>query len=81
MSSNVQWEYRIEVIGSVWRSLKPEETQAYLNDLGAQGWEIINLHHPHNSNKAWITAKRPISETDRRRQNRRRDWDYSYGNG
>jgi len=79
--SGTQWEYCIEVFGSVWKSPKPEETQAFLNELGLQGWEIINLHHPENSNKVWVTAKRPISETDRRRQNRRRDWEYGFGTG
>lgn len=75
MTRDTQWEYQIEVFGSVWRSPKPEETQAFLNELGEQGWEVINLHHPENSNKVWITAKRPITEDIRRRRRRQQfEW-------
>ena len=68
MSETIQWEYRIEVIGSAWRSTKPEHAEDFLNELGQSGWEVINLHQPENSNKIWITAKRPLTITTRRRR-------------
>ena len=68
MSGNIQWEYHIELVGSAFRSPKPDVIEAYLNQVGEGGWEVINLHHPHNSNKVWITMKRPLSMDVRRRR-------------
>jgi hypothetical protein len=75
MSRNIQWEYHIEVIGSAFRSPKPEEMEAFLNQIGEEGWEVINLHHPNNSNKVWVTMKRPLT-IDIRRRRTRPDWDW-----
>ncbi len=75
--SDTKWEYCIEIYGTVWKSPKPENVQAFLNEMGAQGWEIINLHHPENSNKVWVTAKRPLTETEDRRRRRQRDWEFN----
>lgn len=77
MSTNVQWEYQIEVYGSIWRSPKPEEIQEFLNDLGELGWEVINLHHPENSNKVWITVKRPLTDANRCQRRREREWEFN----
>jgi hypothetical protein len=68
MSGNLQWEYRIEQLGSAFRGTKPDALEAYLNQVGSEGWEVINLHHPPNSNKVWITMKRPLSMDVRRRR-------------
>jgi hypothetical protein len=70
MSGNNQWEYRIELVGSTFRGPKPDAIETYLNQVGEGGWEVINLHHPPNSTKVWVTMKRPLS-TDARR---RRSW-------
>ena len=70
MAENTQWEYRIDVVGSAWRSLKPENIEVYLNELGAEGWEVVNLHQPQNSNKVWITIKRPLTASVRRERTR-----------
>ena len=70
MPENVQWEYHIEVLGSAIRSIKPEATESALNEFGEMGWEVINLHHPQNSNKVWVTMKRPLTASTRRRWNR-----------
>ena len=70
MIEKLQWEYRIDVVGSAWRSPKPENIEDYLNELGEEGWEVVNIHQPHNSNKVWITIKRPLT-TDTRRQRSR----------
>ncbi len=68
MAEVLPWEYRIEVFGSAWRSSKPEDVAAFLNELGAEGWEVINLHQPENSTKIWVTLKRPQPPAARRRR-------------
>ena len=70
MSGNIQWEYHIEVIGSALRGTKPEELATYLNEIGEAGWEVFNLHHPNNSNKTWVTMKRALTTSTRRRRSR-----------
>ncbi len=75
MSKNIQWEYRIEILGSALRGLKKDEVEAYLNQVGEEGWEVINLHHPTNSSKVWVTMKRPLT-TDTRRRRSRPDWEW-----
>jgi len=70
MTEKYQWEYHIEVLGSFWKSLKPEVVEAALNEFGEMGWEVINLHHPQNSNKVWVTMKRQLSVSTRRRRSR-----------
>ena len=72
--TQTQWEYRIEKYGSAWRSPKREDVEAYLNALGDEGWEVINLHHPHSSNQVWITVKRPMTSTRRRRRLPGEEW-------
>jgi hypothetical protein len=49
--------------------------EAFLNQIGEEGWEVINLHHPNNSNKVWVTMKRPLT-IDIRRRRTRPDWDW-----
>ena len=68
MTESAQWEYLVENVGSFWRSPDPDALQEYLNELGAKAWELVNLHHVHNSNKVWITLKRPLTISTRRRR-------------
>ena len=70
MTENTQWEYHIEVLGSTFRGVKPEALTATLNEFGELGWEVVNLHHPHNSNKVWVTMRRPLTHAARRRRSR-----------
>jgi hypothetical protein len=70
MSESTQWEYHIEVIGTAFRAPKPEATEAYLNEIGEAGWEVISLHHPNNSNRIWVTMKRALTHSTRRRRSR-----------
>jgi hypothetical protein len=69
---NVQqaWEYRVETIGSGWKSTSDEEMAAILNQWGEAGWEIISVRPPTNSNKITVVAKRPLTEDARRRRKR-----------
>ena len=70
MPDRTKWEYRIEEVGSFWKGTKLEEVEDFLNQLGEEGWEVINLHSPENSNKLWITIKRPLTSSTRRERTR-----------
>lgn len=68
MADKIQWEYHIEVLGSAFRSPKREDIVAYLNQVGEDGWDAINLHQPQNTNRIWITMKRPMTAETRRQR-------------
>lgn len=75
MNEAIAWEYSVENFGGVLRAIKPEEFQAGLNALGAEGWEVIAVHQTQSSNKFWVFAKRPLSEATRRQRGRQqRGW-------
>jgi hypothetical protein len=66
MADNRQWEYRVASAGSFWTMPKEEEIEAILNDLGAEGWEVVSLLSQYGSNKVRIVAKRPVDAAARR---------------
>lgn len=68
MSDNIQWEYRIETIGSAFRGVKPEKLEFFLNELGLESWEVVSIHQPHSSNQIWVTAKRGMTRDSWRRR-------------
>lgn len=70
MSEIIEWEYRIETIGSAFRGVKPEKLEDFLNELGMGGWEVVSVHQPHSSNQIWVTGKRPVTRETRRRWTR-----------
>jgi hypothetical protein len=70
MPEKIQWEYHIEVLGSTFKSLKPEQIETALNEFGEMGWDVINLHQPQNSNRIWVAMKRPVTPATRRRRDR-----------
>ena len=75
MSETIQWEYRVETIGSVLRGAKDEETEATLNEWGEDGWEVISARPPTDSSKMTIVAKRPLTiDAQRQRRLTQRGW-------
>ena len=66
MSEIVRWEYRVLTIGGAFGT-KDEQIEATLNDWGAEGWEAINVYTPSQSNKVTMVAKRPLTDSARRR--------------
>lgn len=63
-----KWEYRFLTAADLekrgfFKSLQPEQVEEYLNSLGEEGWEIINLDFTDTT--AFIdfrgVAKRPKS--------------------
>ncbi|MFH1523345.1 MAG: hypothetical protein ABIF04_00095 [Chloroflexota bacterium] len=67
MSEAMQWEYRVQTIGSVFGT-KDEQIEATLNEWGLEGWEATHVYTPSQSSKVTIVAKRPLTDSARRRR-------------
>jgi hypothetical protein len=65
MAETIQWEYRVQTIGSMFGT-KDENIEATLNEWGEDGWEAINVYTPEGSGKVTMVAKRPLSDRVRR---------------
>ena len=74
MSEHTQWEHHVEEFGTFFRSPKREEIIAYLNRVGEDGWEAASLYSLQNSNKVWVTLKRPLTADALRRRRRSESW-------
>ena len=68
MAEPVQWEYRVETVGSFWQGIKDEEFIALLNEWGEQGWEVVSIAFAHNGSRLRVVAKRPLSSAVRRQR-------------
>jgi hypothetical protein len=68
-----QWEYHVEVLGGALRGVKAEELETYLNQAGEEGWALVCVHQPQNSNRLWVNMKRRLTVATRRRRNRMED--------
>jgi hypothetical protein len=64
----MQWEYLTVSVGSFWSMPKDEDLESMLNELGEQGWEVVNAFAQHSSNKVRVIAKRPLIANSRRRR-------------
>jgi hypothetical protein len=56
MSAQVQWEYHVEKFSN-WKGVKPEDVEATLNSMGADGWELVSVMYIADG-AIWATAKR-----------------------
>jgi hypothetical protein len=68
MAETMQWEYRVISAGSFWNMPKDEDLEALLNELGEQGWEVVNVFSQQGNNRARVVAKRPLTQAERRRR-------------
>ena len=69
MAEEIQWEYRVQTIGSALVGTKDEQIEATLNEWGEEGWEAVNVYlNNTNSAKVTIVAKRPLGSSERRRR-------------
>jgi len=57
----LQWEYRVETVGSFWSGVNAAALQDVLNAWGEQGWEVVSTHILENQNKINVIAKRPLT--------------------
>ena len=62
----VQWEYRVQTVGSAFSGVKDGQVEAALNEWGLEGWEAVNVYSPTNSAKVTLVAKRPLTAASRR---------------
>jgi hypothetical protein len=70
MAEPTLWEYRVVTLGgSPFRTVKDEEIEAGLNELGAEGWEVIRAEVPEGGVRWKVVAKRPLTDARRREQN------------
>lgn len=68
MSEIALWEYRVLSLGSAWRGMRDEVLEEALNELGAEGWEVISLLAHDGGSKVRLVAKRPLTDRARRRR-------------
>jgi hypothetical protein len=69
MAEPTHWEYRVITLGNIWGT-KPTDLEARLNDLGAEGWEVIHVYNTYGSGATTAVAKRPLSDTALRHRRR-----------
>jgi hypothetical protein len=69
MSEPTRWEYRVITLGNIWGT-KPTDLEARLNEVGAEGWEVIHVYNTYGSGYTTAVAKRPLTDTARRRRRR-----------
>lgn len=65
---DANWEYQVFSVGSSLRGVKDDELAGALNQLSADGWEIINVGFPYGG-KPKIVARRQQSGTAQRQRN------------
>lgn len=68
MAETTQWEYLALSVGSFWSMPKDDDLESTLNELGEQGWEVVNAFIQRGSNKVRVIAKRPLTTSSRRRR-------------
>ena len=68
MAEMNQWEYQALSMGSFWNTIKSEDLEAALNELGEEGWEVISVYTQHGTNRTIVVAKRPLTADTRRRR-------------
>ncbi len=74
MPEIIQWEYRVQTVGSAWKSLKAEQLEQMLNEWGEEGWEVVSAHVIESTNKVQIVAKRPLTDAVRYRRSMPGNW-------
>ena len=68
MAETTQWEYLALSVGSFWSMPKDEDLESMLNELGEQGWEVVNAFTQRGNNKVRVIAKRPLTARSRRQR-------------
>ena len=64
--AETQWEYRVVTAGSTFSQPKDADLEALLNELGAEGWEVVAAHNQEGTNKVRIIAKRQVAGRPKR---------------
>jgi hypothetical protein len=69
-----EWEYRVQTFGSALRGPKDKDVEGTLNEWGEEGWEVVAVRSLESTNKMSIVAKRPLTDSTRRRRSRPDSW-------
>jgi hypothetical protein len=67
MPTTLDWEYRVQSIGSMWGT-KDELVEDTLNEWGEEGWEVVSAFTSYGNGKVTVVAKRPLPPEARRRR-------------
>ena len=67
MPESTNFEYRIETFGGILSQVKDDDLEAALDAWGEEGWEVIAVHNLESTNKIRVIAKRPLTQSSRRR--------------
>ncbi len=62
-----EWEYRVEALGGTFSGPKAVELESLLNEVAADGWELLHLTARGGSNQMLVILRR-----ERRRRSRAR---------
>jgi len=62
----IEWEYRVQTVGSAIIGARDEEIEMMLNEWGMEGWEAVNVYAPSQSPKITLVAKRQVTAATRR---------------
>ncbi len=66
MSETLQWEYRVQSVGSAMSGLKDEVLEALLNSWSEEGWEVMQVVPLTGSNKVRVVARKQLTRADLR---------------
>lgn len=66
MVDTIQWEYRVETFGTMFRRAKEEDLAATLNAWGEEGWEVLTATPVEGSYRVMLVAKRPLTQSVKR---------------
>ncbi len=74
MAETQAWEYRVQTFATALRGPKDKEVEATLNEWGEEGWEVVAIRSLESTNKMCVVAKRPLTDSTRRRRSRPDSW-------
>jgi hypothetical protein len=63
-----EWEYLVEQFGTVFTAAKPEEVEAFLNEVAMDGWELAQSASMSNGSKLFVILRRKLKTRTRRRR-------------
>jgi len=66
MTTEIDWEYRVETFGGALSAVKDEVLEEVLNDWGEDGWQLVSAYLI-GSNKVRVIAQRPLVALSRRK--------------
>lgn len=61
MEKHPRWEYRVQSVGSTFKTYKDEDVQEILDQWGLEGWELVAVHIFENTGKIRLYAKRSLN--------------------